>query len=99
LVSLIGVVTGVGTWVERDDTLAACQRFEAMGDRGCVNYGSIQDTRDVGIGLTIGFGTAALAGTIAWIVVATQSPSSAPPPEITLQCAPGALSFSCAGTF
>lgn len=101
LVSVVGLVTGIGIWVERQDVLAACDRFEAMGDRGCVNYPSIAGQRDVGIGLTIALGTLSVGSALAWILVATQG--SAPPrseaSEASVQCVPGVLSLSCAGRF
>lgn len=99
LAGAVGTVVGVGVWVERDGSLDACERY-AMEDPptlGCLNAGSIRDQRDVGIGLTIGFGALTLGAAIAWaIVVATMASE---PEQAAFTCGPGLLSFACAGTF
>lgn len=97
ILSLLGTVTGVGLWLERQDTLAGCERTEAADPRrGCVNHSAIREQRDLGIGLTVGLGTLSVGAALGWILLATLSPSEDPP---ALSCAPGLLSFGCAGVF
>lgn len=100
ILSLVGTLTGVAIWVERSDALGLCarHRLEDPPTRGCINEGTIQEQRDVGIGLTLGLGALALGAGVAWVLVATLS-GPREPTEASVRCAPGLGSFACVGTF
>lgn len=99
ILGAVGTAASLGVWLEREDNVGLCTRY-AMEDPptlGCLNTGALRDQRDVGIGLTIGFGALTLGAAIAWALVVATTP--APPTETGLTCAPGVLSFACAGRF
>lgn len=102
LVTVLGAVAtaaSIGVWLEREDNVGVCSRY-AMEDPptlGCLNTSAIRDQRDIGIGLTIGFGTLTIGAAIAWAIVATTAPQ--PPAQTGFTCAPGVLSVACAGRF
>jgi len=102
LVTVLGAVAtaaSIGVWLEREDNVGVCARY-AMEDPptlGCLNTSAIRDQRDIGIGLTIGFGTITIGAAIAWAIVAATAPQ--PPAQTGFTCAPGVFSVACAGRF
>lgn len=99
ILAAVGAVAGITTWIEREDNVARCAAYEIEEPRhrACLNVAAIRDQRDVGIGLTVGFGVLTAGAAITWAVVAATSPSSAEPRAFA--CAPGLLSIECAGRF
>lgn len=98
ILAAVGAVAGITTWIEREDNVARCAAYELEEPRhrACLNVAAIRDQRDVGVGLTVGFGALTAGAAIAWAVVAATSPSAEPR---AFACAPGLLSIECAGRF
>lgn len=98
LLAAVGAGVGIATWVERDEAISRCASYELEDPRhrACLNVGVIRDQRDVGVGLTLGFGALTVGAAIAWIVASVTSPAAEPS---AFTCAPGLLSFGCAGRF
>ena len=99
VLAAVATAASLGFWLEREDNVGVCARY-AMDEPptlGCLNTAAIRDQRDVGIGLTIGFGALTIGAAIAWAIVVATTP--APPAETGFTCAPGVLSVACAGRF